>query len=219
MLQNINTKSYWEQRFSSQSWEEKNGREQSAEFAHDQIRHFGIKQNFAGSILDFGCALGDAFPIYKKAFPNANLIGIDISQKAIELCKAHFGTIATFIQGDFKSVPDVDVIIASNVFEHLSNHIEIATYLQSKCNDLYITVPYKENPLFVEHVNTYDENSFSMLRPYSWKTFASKGWFSEYGMELWYQINFKNLFRMILGRQLRQRRKQIMFHFSKTLSR
>lgn len=59
-----------------------------------------ISNDFNGTILDFGYALGDAIPVYSKAFPNVKLFGIDISDHAIIECKKRFGLVAEFIAGD-----------------------------------------------------------------------------------------------------------------------
>ena len=85
-MNNINTKAYWDNRFKA-DWEKKSGRSQTADFAKDQIPYFDISSDFDGSILDFGCGLGDAIPIYKKSYPNAKLYGVDISSVGIEKCK------------------------------------------------------------------------------------------------------------------------------------
>lgn len=133
-----------------------------------------IKKEFEGTIIDFGCGLGDAVPIYRNYYPKATIIGIDHSFAAIEKCRKVYGDMATFIQGDYKDVPFSDIIISSNVFEHLSDDKEIAKILLSKCNDLYIIVPYKEWPLLPEHVNSYDENSLKKFLEVEWKVFTSK---------------------------------------------
>ena len=209
---NYNTKAYWESRFISGDWQKKGGPRQTKYFAMSQVLYFKISFRFEGTILDFGCGLGDALPIYRKAFPKAKLIGIDVSSHAIDICCKKFGNIATFICGDQTRVPGVDVIIASNVFEHLTDDIEIGRYLLNKCADLYVTVPYKECPLFDEHIRSYDEHYFSSLTPYEWRTFSCRGW-SQYGKDLWYHLYFKNIFRLILGKQVIKRRKQITFQF------
>jgi SAM-dependent methyltransferase len=166
--------------------------------------------------LDFGCGLGDAIPVYKENFPHAKLAGIDISQSAIEKCCERYGTIASFMQGDHNSVPDADIIIASNVFEHLTDDRGVAKVLISKCKSLYIIVPYKEVLSFPEHINTYDEHYFSELGIYDYKVFPCIGW-SAYGLHLWYNIYLKNIFRFILGKPLQHRRMQIIFHFKNAI--
>lgn len=164
---NINTKAYWEERFASGDWEEQHGRLQTRSFAKAQVKYFKIPPSFDGTILDFGCGLGDAIPVYRSAFPNARFIGVDISDSAIDLCRRRYGHIAQFIQGDHTSVPLADIIIASNVFEHLDNDREVAAHLLGKCKDLYIIVPYKEETApGAEHVNSYDENYFWSVGEY-----------------------------------------------------
>lgn len=209
----INQKDYWDQRFESGNWEAKRGRKQTRLFAKSQIKYFKIPPYFDGTILDFGCGLGDAIPVYRSAFRNAKLIGVDISDSAIDFCRKEYGHIAQFIQGDHLSVQPVDVIIASNIFEHLPNDIEIASYFLQKCKDLYIIVPYKERIVpGGEHVNSYDENYFQSLGEYEWYILL-RGW-PQYSLKyLLYHLYFKNLFRPFFGKKIVRRGKQIMFHF------
>lgn len=210
---NLNSEDYWDQRFSSEDWENKQGRWQTESFAKGQMEIIHIDQNFDGTILDFGCGLGDAIPVYNKKFPKAKLIGVDISGTAVEKCTKRFGNIATFIHGDHEVVPFVDIIIASNVFEHLDNDLMVAHCLLSKCRHLFITVPYRESPLCSEHVNTYDELYYSVLNPHNIVIFNCIGW-TQYGfVGLWYNIYFKNLARLFLGKKLLRRAKQIMYMF------
>lgn len=211
IIDNVNSKKYWEQRFSSGDWEQKRGRAQTAHFASSQVAHFKFDQNFNGSLVDFGCGLGDAMPVYKKFFPNANLVGIDVSESAISKCKERYVKIASFISGTHQNCPYADIIVASNVFEHLSDDVEIAKALLSKCKELYITVPYNELPLCSEHVRTYDEEYFQVLGESEFVIFPSRGW-SEYGRSMW-KLVFKNLLRRLSGRPIQTRRMQIMFIF------
>lgn len=213
MAENVNTKAYWDNRFASGDWEEKSGRWQTQSFAKGQIRHLAIPRDFAGTILDFGCGLGDALPVYRQHFQKARLMGMDISSQAVELCRKKYGQWASFVQGTADDVPaGIDVIIASNVLEHLDEDVEVARTLRGKCADLYVVVPYREAPLFGEHVHSYDRNHFSALGPCTHKVFPCRGW-SSYGRERWMQIYFKNVFRYLLRRPLRRRNLQILFHF------
>ena len=221
-MENINTRAYWESRFASGSWERNQGRLQTADFARGQIPHLNIPPDFAGTILDFGCGLGDAMPIYRQHYPQARLLGMDISASAIDLCREHYGQIATFSQGDHTIAPPADIVISSNVFEHLSDDRHVARVLLNSCTWLKIIVPYKEYPPSYkapadsEHVNThYDENAFQELGEYEWAVFPCRGW-SEYGFKLWYHVNVLNVFRSIFGRPPRLRKTQIMYHLRGT---
>ena len=123
MSNNINAERYWEQRFSSGNWQARGGRLQTLSFARGIIPYLEIAKNFTGTILDFGCGLGDAIPVYKENFPKANLMGVDISSSAIELCQMKYGPMAIFLQGDYRIVPYADVIVTTVVFEHLSDDV------------------------------------------------------------------------------------------------
>ncbi len=165
-MENINTKEYWETRFETNSWGE-SGNRQTREYAKANVEHMSLNKNFDGSILDFGCALGDAIPVYNTAFPNASISGIDISESAIIKCKKQYGNIAKFYSGDYNSIMKNDIIIASHVMEHITDDRIIVNELLSKCKEIFIFVPFRENPLYREHVNYYEENyydSFNVLK-------------------------------------------------------
>jgi len=209
---NINTKDYWEHRFATGDWEAKLGCQQTILFAKDNVRLMKIPLCFSGRILDFGCGLGDAMPVYREYFQHASLIGVDMTQAAILKCKEKYSAIAHFIQCDYNQVPEADVIIACAVFEHLSNQMEVARHLLTRCDDLYIVVPYKQVlNSSSEHVNSYDEKSFSEFGEYDYTVFLSKGW-SQYGLNLWLNTYLKNIIRPFFGRVIVRRNKMIMFH-------
>lgn len=210
---NINTRKFWDDRFASGEWEAVDGRSQTANFAITQSRKFNIPYNFTGSILDFGCGLGDALPVYRKKYSLAKLIGVDFSSAAVEKCVVLYGAIADFICADHSACPDADVIITSNVLEHLENDQLVAQSLLSKCRDLYVIVPYREQYRISEHLRSYDKSSFDALSPCGIKVFASKGW-SQYGLRnLWWEFYIKNLLRPIFKKPTLRRRMQILYHF------
>lgn len=158
-MENINTKSYWDNRFKSGNWN-KNGRKQTTHYALGNVAHMDLPRDFSGEILDFGCALGDAIPMFREAFPKASFTGIDISEEAIKICKENYGQIAKFTSGTHTDIDETDVIIASHVMEHITDDRKVAAHLLKKCNTLYIIVPYKEHPLYHEHVNYYEEDYY-----------------------------------------------------------
>jgi SAM-dependent methyltransferase len=217
MQQAINTEEYWNRRFCTGDWEEKGGRRQTRLFAKEQVGHLNLSSAFCGTILDFGCGLGDAIPVYKRYFPKAQFIGLDCSDHAINLCKETYGDIAIFIQGNHIDTPNVDIIIASNVFEHLAEEFEVFWVLLSRCNDLFIVVPYQEHPLSPEHFRSYDEDSFRDVAQADIRVFPTKGWMRwQSGWSLYYQVYLKNIYRFLIGRPLIWRSRQIMFHFKNT---
>ena len=166
--ENINTKDYWDNRFKTnnpKSWKSVGGELQSQKYAKRIAQSLKMQNNFSGTILDFGCAAGDAIPIYQIKYPMAKYIGMDFSDEAIKQCRTKFqGSNITFVVGSINDLPKVDVIIISHVLEHLSNDKNIVFKLLQKCNSLYIAVPFEEKIIEGgEHINSYNSKSFDYL--------------------------------------------------------
>jgi hypothetical protein len=140
------------------------------------------------------------------------MTGMDISEAAIKKCVQTYGDIAEFRQGDHLNVPDADLIIASNVFEHLDDDIAVAKSLLQHCSELKVIVPYREDPLHPEHVTTYELDHFRELNASAEpQVFPCRGW-SEYGRTLYLDIRARNVVRLARGQQLRHRMMQVVFH-------
>jgi SAM-dependent methyltransferase len=182
-------------------------------FAEAQLPFLRIPTDYTGSICDFGCGAGDAFSVYHQAWPQAKLLGVDFSAAAIQLCAERYGHVAEFVCGDISAVPKVDIIICSNVLEHLDDDTAVVDQLLKNCKTLYVIVPYKENPICSEHIRTYDKDSFSAFKPQRELVFLAKGW-SFFGWHLYGNIYLKNIVRLLLGRKLCFQRKQILFELS-----
>ena len=216
--ENVNSAEYWNHRFGTGDWARLGGFHQTQWFAQAQVGHYGIDMTFAGSLCDFGCGAGDAFPVYSRAFPSATLIGVDFAADGIELAKQRYGKLAQFVCGDIAQVPVVDVIVCSNVIEHIEDDVALARQLLQRCARLLVVVPYRERDLISEHLRSYDEHSFDALSPLRYKIFTTRGW-SEYGLELYWDIYAKNVPRALLRRPLRVRNRQILFEFRGSGSR
>jgi len=212
MQDTLNSESYWDQRFSSGDWYEAGGRLQTRQYAMALVNHLEIPKDFGGSILDFGCALGDAIPVYKEACPGAELWGLDHSLEAISKCQKEYGDLAKFIQGDQNDIPFCDKIIASHILEHIQDDHEVVRQLLSCCHDLYIVVPFRETPLCSEHCNFYDEHYYEPIGKFTWKVFPNNPNIRTWGFFL--ENYLKNFLRPFLGRKRVQRWKVILFHFS-----
>lgn len=210
-MNNINTKEYWEKRFSRQEWNWR-GRQQTEEYAKGNIKAMNISGEFSGKLLDYGCALGDAIPIYKNSFPEAKITGIDISEYAINNCIERYGELADFLVGEHNNIPLVDIIIASHIMEHLKNDKEIIREIIKRCRDLYVFVPFKESPLFFEHVNYYDIDSYNELNVKDYKIFSVM-----YKTKLPIFSHFKNALRFHFIPYINAYKEIIMFHFQGSL--
>ncbi|MFJ6023049.1 class I SAM-dependent methyltransferase [Brevundimonas sp. NPDC092305] len=207
----INSPSYWEKRFATGDWQTHRGSWQTTEFAKAQVKRFGIPADFDGTIVDFGCATGDAFPVYREAYPKAKLVGVDISNSATDEARRKYGEFATFIAGGVEAVPASDVIIASNVLEHLDDDLAIATELRLKSQRLFIVVPYREAPLDLEHVRSYEADRFDSLGPKRHVIYYCVGW-TEFGRGL-IRKAVKNVGRIFRAQPVYPVNRQIMFEF------
>ncbi len=207
---NINTVDYWNTRFGTGDWASKGGHSQTNMFAEAQLPFLRIPSDFTGSICDFGCGAGDAFPVYRQAWPQAKLLGIDFSAAAIKLCVDRHRQVAEFVCGDISAVPKVDIIICSNVLEHLDDDTGVVEQLLKKCKTLYVIVPYKEHPLSSEHIRSYDDNSFSKFVVSRKVIFKSRGW-TEFGLRSIAGIYMENISRYLMRQPVRRRRLQILF--------
>jgi hypothetical protein len=225
--ENINTEKYWNNRFAGKdanSWKRKQGEYQTVDFAYAIAKRLEMDGDFSGTVLDFGCALGDALPVYKQHYPPATFIGVDFSSIAIEQCREKFGDMATFICGDVNAVPNVDVIIVSNVLEHLSDDKDIVRKLLGKCNDLYIAVPYDEKISGNgEHINSYNEHSFDNYdidADINYQIYLCRGYNLKRKLRSYYDIELKNLLRPFFGRSKSKggAMRQILFHITNRLN-
>lgn len=143
---NPNTREAWEKEFDADGfWEQNSGRRQTRMFAGRFHRHIRVPLTGKFTVLDVGCAVGDALPVWRKRYPMAQLHGMDVSQRAIERARQEFGLMAQFRQGGFDDIQgQYDVIYCCNVLEHFEKNVEIARVLLRHCSILYIMTPYAE---------------------------------------------------------------------------
>lgn len=212
----LNSRDYWEQRFGSGDWVQKGGRSQTREFAHSYIPRLRLDATFDGTLCDFGCGSGDGMPEYRAAFPRATLVGVDFSAEATKLSRTQYGTLAAFLCGGAEVVPECDVIVCSNVLEHVSNDTEVMAKLQSRCRRLFVVVPYLEQPLCSEHVRAYSRDAYENFKPNRIEVYACRGW-SEYGCSR-IRMYLLNPIHFIQGHSWRRRRRQILFEISGSLA-
>jgi len=210
-MQDLNSRQYWDRRFNSGDWTKKGGTLQSYQHAREYIKHINLTETFVGTLCDFGCAEGDAFPIYKTQFPKAKLIGVDFSKTAIEKARKKYGDIGTFMVGEHFDIPPCEIIICSHILEHLSDENKIIKTLLSRCNTLYVIVPYKEHPIAKEHLRTYDEFSYSHFNPTNIS--VSPAGLPITKRQVFYDIYLKNVIRFLIGRKLSRVPQQILFEF------
>ena len=95
------------------------------------------------TVLDIGCGKGElTFDLAKKA---KNVVGVDFNEKSINLSKNKFSAfnIKYFLGDVTKDLPDqkFDVLVLSNVLEHIENRIEFLNKIKKLGNKILIRVP------------------------------------------------------------------------------
>lgn len=208
-------------------WDQNQGRRQTRLFAEYFHRHVKVPLSGTFTVLDVGCGLGDALPVWHQHCPEARLYGCDVAQSAVDRCTESYGKIASFFRASFEEIQgNWDVIFCSNTLEHFEQHVEIAQLLLGMCKILYVMTPYRETrngqPLTPStgqfHVVTLDESSFSALERSGMATIETKvirapgAWSVSWKHEvLWYA-------RRMLGRGKDRPPRQIIYTIRRQVS-
>lgn len=155
------------------AWEQNNGPRQTELFAHyfDQVITFR-EHNF--TLLDVGCALGQAAAFFARRYPEAGISATDISDVAISRANEQYGDLVQFFTEDIARLNgQYDIIYCSNVLEHFHDFTLKTRTLAACCKRLCIMVPYNErrrngNKLVpdtsnLEHQYSFYKDSFDFL--------------------------------------------------------
>ncbi len=223
----IETAAWWNGYFSpGGGWEKNHGRRQTRIFAQSFLKHAHLDPAGSFTLLDVGCALGDALKVFHEHLPKATLFGMDVSSVAVALCRQELKDIASFAVSDISEISDwYDVIYVSNVLEHFVDYPDKARHLIKHCRRLYIMVPYKEvdenGPLqpdpFKSHQHSFDRSSFDFLLKekaavrVNSKIIRCPGAWSMTPKQLFKEYLLKNPIRFILGKKPVRDRYQILY--------
>ena len=124
------------------------------------------------NILDYGCGVGTVdFYIASKG---SKVLGVDISKDAINMCRksakaigvserARFGELNTNIKSSY------DLIICSEVIEHVSNDMDLLKNLTNRLKNsgyLFVTTPSINAPLFKLGMSNGFDRRVGHLRRY-----------------------------------------------------
>jgi hypothetical protein len=216
---NVNSKSTWDA-YSRDGWEKNNGREQTKLFAEYFLKKVKFPKR-VNSLLDVGCAMGDALPVFHQHYPDINLFGCDFSEYFILQAQESYGSIAHFSVCSFEQIKSVyDVIYCSNVLEHFETYRDIARKLLEHCNWLYVLVPYQEmnngqplQPALDQwHVTTFNKQSFDYLlfegqaiRIRKFISYTPGAWGSKP------KTSMINMLKTLLGRKTSRNLRQIFY--------
>jgi len=88
------------------------------EFLANRLKNYDCAPS---RIVDFGCGTGSAIPFLTKFFPDAFVLGVEISSKSIEVAKnIHKSSCVEFIQADSPWADgSFDLVFCNGVFHHI----------------------------------------------------------------------------------------------------
>ena len=121
-------------------------------------------------ILDFGCGIGGSIPHLKAAFPNAEIIGVDVSERSLDIARGRFADLANFQLyggGEILLPPEsFDLIFSACVFHHIEGeeHVQILQQLRRLVAPNGALVIFEHNPVnpvtrYIVATCPFDENA------------------------------------------------------------
>ena len=155
------------------------------------------------SILDFGSGIGNSIPFFRRYFPKARLVNVDVSRRSLEVANARFPGEAEELEIEGEFIPaeenSFDVCFSACVFHHMSQ-AEHRLWLREL---LRVTRPggvlaifehNPRNPLTVRAVNScpFDENAELIRAESLLSQVGDSGWGNP-------QVNYHVFFPRVLA--------------------
>jgi SAM-dependent methyltransferase len=122
-------------------------------------------------VLDFGCGIGNSAPHLHEAFPDAQITGVDVSERSLSVARARFPGAAEFIAYDPKGAPPApaegyDLIFSACVFHHIeaAEHETIFRRLHERTAKGGLMAIFEHNPVnpvsrYIVATCPFDENA------------------------------------------------------------
>jgi SAM-dependent methyltransferase len=128
------------------------------------------------AILDFGTGIGNAVPFLHESFKDCRIVGLDVSQRSLEVGAERFGTLAEFRHLEGTRIPAEDgefgMAFAACVFHHIDHaeHVEKLAELRRVLAPGAWLILHEHNPwnpLTVRAVRDcpFDENAHLIAAP------------------------------------------------------
>jgi hypothetical protein len=167
----VNSAEYWNEKF-EKTWDLNKGEMQTVFFCRMFLENMPewIKKDINDnelSIIDLGCAEGEAVNILSENFKKSDVTGLDFSIKAIKKAKEKYPN-NTFLTGNLYKNLDInqDVIYCSNTLEHFENpHLIIQNIISTSAKYIFIMIPINDNPYTAEngeHQYFFNYNDFKV---------------------------------------------------------
>ena len=103
----------------------------------------------AKRILEYGCGIGRNLPFIREAFPNAEIIGTDISRASLAIARRDQPDIEFIMEGDeTEELSQFDLIFVAGVYHHvpLAGRTHVSSSLYGRLNSFGNLFVFEHNP-------------------------------------------------------------------------
>ena len=122
------------------------------------------------TILDFGAGIGNSWPYLAELFPDAKIVGLDVSEKSLAIAENRFPGIATATQYDGEEMPfpkgSFDLVFSACVFHHIpaDQHVRLFSQLRETLTPDGRMAIFEHNPInpvtrYIVATCPFDENA------------------------------------------------------------
>jgi glycosyltransferase involved in cell wall biosynthesis len=167
----VNSPDYWNKRFFD-DWMSQGGRQQTAFFAELCVRELpqwliDVVRADRSSIFDYGCAVGDALPVWQRIFPDSVVGGGDVAQVGLGLARAIYPQfVFTDVSAVASAAPLADLVYCSNTLEHFADWRDVLDRLAHRAGRyIVVAVPFEEEDPIDEHAATFEFDSLPARLP------------------------------------------------------
>ncbi len=141
------------------------------------------------AVLDFGAGIGNSLPHLAELFPQAEVTGVDVSERSLQVAAHRFPGVARLLAYDGSAIPlegaSFDLIFSACVFHHINHgeHAAIFAELHRLLKPGGMMVVFEHNPAnpatrYIVATCPFDENAV-LLRAASLKTSQASAGFRE----------------------------------------
>ncbi|MGE5270551.1 MAG: class I SAM-dependent methyltransferase, partial [Thiohalocapsa sp.] len=172
----LNSPEYWNRRFVV-DWTAEGGPLQTVFFAELCVRE--LPQWLVDevcdrrlSIFDYGCAFGDALPVWRRLFPQSSIAGGDVAQAALGTARRLYPDFAftnlsgAELNGGDDGGPLADLVYCSNTLEHFADWRAVLDRLARRAGHFVVVmVPFEEEAPVEEHAASFEYDTLPPCLP------------------------------------------------------
>jgi hypothetical protein len=143
-----------------------------ARYKIDEIRRIWTRRGWPEphTILDFGAGIGNSAPHFRRSFPDADIVGVDVSELSLAIARQRFASVARFELydgvGPIAPGGSIDLAFSACVFHHIDGeeHVELLRRLRATMTQGAALVIFEHNPInpVTQHIVAtcpFDENA------------------------------------------------------------